>query len=288
MQSKMPFAGNPQQGGTARGRCIERLERIGRIGLVLLGALLLGDAVGLMSLGLFNFGVILPTAIGAAFLLLGWRWPAVARWRAARRWRQRLWRAGWTAFGLWLVSVAVFFHTLHGEIVAAAPEAAAARATAAKSIVILGAGTPNCAASPTLAARLDAGLMLARQLPAAWVVVSGGEDFLRGCREADVMADYLLARGLAPIRLIREGRATSTDENLRFSRELLAQQGVPATEPVIVVTSDFHLMRAERIARKAGFTQVAGAAAPTPLYLRYNAWLREYFALISGRLLGEY
>ena len=116
------------------------------------------------------------------------------------------------------------------------------------------AGTPNCAASPTLAARLDAGLMLARQLPAAWVVVSGGEDFLRGCREADVMADYLLARGLAPIRLIREGRATSTDENLRFSRELLAQQGVPATEPVIVVTSDFHLMRAERIARKAGFT----------------------------------
>ena len=63
------------------------------------------------------------------------------------------------------------------------------------------------------------------------------------------MADYLLARGPAPIRLIREGRATSTDENLRFSRELLAQQGVPATEPVIVVTSDFHLMRAERIAQ---------------------------------------
>jgi hypothetical protein len=27
--------------------------------------------------------------------------------------------------------------------------------------------------------------------------------------------------------------------------------------------------------------------AATPLYLRYNAWLREYFALASGRLLGE-
>ena len=131
---------------------VSSVRRIGRIGLVTAGALLLGDAVGLMSLGLFSFGVILPTAIGAAFLLLGWRWPAVARWRAARRWRQRLWRAGWTAFGLWLVSVAVFFHTLHGEIVAAAPEPRR-RARRRRVHCDPGCRHANCAASPTLAAR---------------------------------------------------------------------------------------------------------------------------------------
>jgi uncharacterized SAM-binding protein YcdF (DUF218 family) len=102
------------------------------------------------------------------------------------------------------------------------------------------------------------------------------------------MADYLVARGISPQRLLREDRSTSTDENLRFSRQLLAAQGIDANAPLLLVTSDFHVMRAERIARKAGLTAVTGVAAPTPLYLRYNAWLREYFAYISGWLLREF
>ena len=102
------------------------------------------------------------------------------------------------------------------------------------------------------------------------------------------MADYLIAHGMPASRLVREDRSTSTDENLRFSRQLLALRGLGPDAPLVVVTSDFHLRRAERIARKAGFHAVSGVAAPTPLYLRYNAWLREYFAYISGWLLREY
>ncbi|WP_237717184.1 YdcF family protein [Cupriavidus basilensis] len=162
------------------------------------------------------------------------------------------------------------------------------RGAPAKPILILGSGTPHCAASPTLAARLDKGLALARQWPAARVVVSGGQDFGLHCSEADIMADYLSAHGLEPDRLIREDRSTSTEENLLFSRRLLEQQGVSAGDPLVLVTSDFHLVRAKRIARKAGFQAVSGAGAPTPLYLRYNAWLREYFAFISGWVLREY
>ncbi|QBY51750.1 YdcF family protein [Cupriavidus oxalaticus] len=253
-----------------------------RIGLALAGALLLGDAIALMLTGLINFGVTLPGAIGAACLALAWRWDAVAQWRAASARRRWIWRAGWTAFAVWLATVAVFFHFIHRSIAESAE-----KATAARTIVILGSGTPHCAASPTLVARLDAGMALARQWPAAWVVVSGGRDFLRQCREADIMADYLIAHGLTADRLIRENRSTSTEENLRFSRRLLEQRGLIAAEPLVLVTSDFHLMRAERIARKAGFGSVVGVAAPTPLYLRYNAWLREYFAFISGWVLGE-
>ncbi|WP_432260442.1 YdcF family protein [Cupriavidus sp. TMH.W2] len=80
----------------------------------------------------------------------------------------------------------------------------------------------------------------------------------------------------------------STEENLVFSRRLLEEQGVAAADPIVVVTSDFHVQRALRIARKAGFGEVAGVGAGTPLYLRYNAWLREYFAAISGWVLREY
>ncbi len=253
-----------------------------RIGLALAGALLLGDSVALKLTGLINFGVVLPGAIGAACLALSWRWEAVAQWRAASARRRWIWRAGWTAFAVWLATVAVFFYFIHRGIAESAPKAMAARA-----IIILGSGTPHCIASPTLMARLDEGMALARQWPPAWVVVSGGRDFLRQCREADIMADYLIAHGLAPDRLIREDRSTSTEENLRFSRRLLEKKGVSAADPLVLVTSDFHLMRAKRIAQKVGFGAVVGAAAPTPLYLRYNAWLREYFAFISGWALGE-
>ncbi|MGN5476870.1 hypothetical protein ACTMU2_07685 [Cupriavidus basilensis] len=43
--------------------------------------MLTGDAVALMSLGLFNFGIVLPGSIGIAFLLLALWWDRVARWR---------------------------------------------------------------------------------------------------------------------------------------------------------------------------------------------------------------
>jgi len=197
---------------------------------------------------------------------------------------QWLWRAGWVVLGVWLLSVAVFFRLIS----TGAGEPASVAASAA-SIVVLGSGTPGCAVSPTLKARLDQGLALARQQPQVPVVVSGGRDFGgRPCTEADVMADYLIAHGMPASRLVRENRSTSTDENLRFSRQLLALRGLGPDAPLVVVTSDFHLRRAERIARKAGFHAVSGVAAPTPLYLRYNAWLREYFAYISGWLLREY
>ena len=258
-----------------------------RLAMAVVGALLAGDGFALMLKGVFNFGIVLPFALGIALMGLAWRWHAVARWRAASWWRQWLWRAGWVGLFAWLATVALFFQFMRHGIADLAPSALAAGAPTA--IIILGSGSPNCEVSPTLAARLDEGLQQARTFPAAAVVVSGGQDFGRlPCTEAGIMGDYLLAHGLDPDRLVREDRSTSTAENMHFSRELLAQRHVRATDPVLVVTSDFHLMRAERIARKAGFRSVFGAAAPTPLYIRYNAWLREYFAYISGWLLGEY
>lgn len=256
-----------------------------RIVLALAGAFLLLDGVALMSTGAFHFGVLLPGLLGAAFLLLAWRWSALRRWRAhpAPRWRRWLWRAGGSGFALWLSSVALFFaligsdHSVDPHKMPVAPAA----------ILVLGSGTPHCAASATLAARLDVALAEAARWPRARVLVSGGPDFRLDCAEADVMAEYLLARGLEAGRLLREPRSTSTGENLGFSRAVLAEHGL-VDAPVLIVTSDFHTLRARLIAYRAGYDNVASAAAPTPPYLRYNAWLREYFAFAKGWLLGEF
>lgn len=255
-----------------------------RIGMAGLGTLLLADAVMLAAGGVFNFGIVLPAAIGVVALILAFRWDALSRWRHARPRIQWWWRAAWIIFAVWLVSAAIFF-----RFIVSSTTADATARTVPTAIIVLGSGSPGCTVSPTLKARLDKALTLARNVPGVPVVVSGGRDFGgMDCTEAGLMADYLAAQGLASERLILEDRSTSTDENLRFSRRLLTQRGVDITGPLVIVTSDFHVPRAERIARKAGFASVSGVGAPTPLYTRYNAWLREYFAYISGWLLREY
>jgi uncharacterized SAM-binding protein YcdF (DUF218 family) len=253
-----------------------------RLLCLLAGALLVLDALFLMSQRLFNLGVVLPLLLGAVLLFLGARWPAVQQWLTVRPARRRLWRWGWFVLALWLASVAAFWAVLAGagdRAIAAPPPAA---------IVVLGSGAPGGKASPTLAARLDTALNQARLHPAALVFVSGGIDFNETASEGQVMGNYLRARGLAPHRIVQEERSTSTEENLVFTRTLLSQRGVAANASIQLVTSDFHTLRAGWIARRVGYTQVTPVGAPTPLYLRYNAWLREYFAVVSGFVLREF
>jgi uncharacterized SAM-binding protein YcdF (DUF218 family) len=247
-----------------------------------LGALLIADALMLMADGMFSLGVTLPLAMGVCAVVLGLGWPRVQRWLDERPRRRRLWRLGGAALGIWTLSVAVFWVVLARS----AQDVVTAEAPAA--IVVLGAGAPNGVPSPTLLARLELALAQAARYPAAPVVVSGGLGFGHHPSEARVMGDYLRAHGLAADRIVQEERSTSTDENLRFSRPLLASHGVSADAPVRLVTSDFHTVRARWIARHAGYARVQAVGAPTPLYVRYNAWLREYFAFVSGLVLREF
>ncbi|WP_226986136.1 YdcF family protein [Ramlibacter tataouinensis] len=247
------------------------------------GALLVADAVFLMAQRLFSVGVLLPLVLGIALLFLGLRWQAAHRWLAARPGRARAWRWLRLALLAWLASLAAFW-----AVLAQAGGAAAGQAPPPAAILVLGSGTPGGKASPVLAARLELALKQARLHPDALVVVSGGIDFNETVSEGQIMGDYLRARGLAPQRILQEERSTSTQENLRFSQPLLMQRGVAASAPIRLVTSDFHTLRAGWIARRAGYTQVTPLGAPTPLYVRYNAWLREYFAVASGFILREF
>lgn len=151
------------------------------------------------------------------------------------------------------------------------------------NIVVLGAALrPDGTPSEALRYRLDAALAYLEENPGTTCVVSGGQgpDEMRA--EADAMADYLVAHGLDEGRIIREARSRTTEENVRFSAELLA----PGAS-VAVVTNDFHLYRALRIAQKNGLPGVHGLAAPSnPLYLP-QAMLRECAAVVKDALLGN-
>ncbi|RZI96953.1 MAG: YdcF family protein [Haliea sp.] len=250
--------------------------------LLAIGAALLLQSAYLVTVKVTHFGVMLPAALGAVLVglaLSGKRWTAFL---AGAQWRRVAWRVVLGLFLAWLLSLTVFFGWLHR-----AP-AGPGNGPMPLAIVVLGSSTPGGQPSPTLARRLDLALLLAARYPAARVVVSGGVDFTETVAEGEVMASYLRARGLAAERVLVEDRSTSTQENLVFSQQVLKQNGLAADVPMLLVTSDFHTLRAARIARKAGWTNVSTAGAETPLYMRYNAWLREYFAFLSGWLRREF
>jgi uncharacterized SAM-binding protein YcdF (DUF218 family) len=254
----------------------------GRWLLLLVASLLLLDCAWLVTRKVTHFGVIVPALIGLVMLLLAVFGPRWQGWLRQRRWRVLAWRAVLAGFVLWLLSLLVFFAVMQGLRPGSGDE------VEPKAIVVLGSSTPNAQASPTLAERLKLAHSLALRHPQAVVVVSGGTDFKQTVPEARVMADYLGGLGLDTRRIALEDQSTSTYENLLFSARLLLGQGIGRDAPMLLVTSDFHTARAGWIARKAGWTAVRTAGAMTPLYMRYNAWTREYFAVLSGWLLGEY
>lgn len=97
--------------------------------------------------------------------------------------------------------------------------------------------------------------ILARRFPNARVLVSGGsgELLLQGEADADTAPRLLTALGVAPERLILENRSRNTDENARFSKDLVDPQ---PGETWLLVTSAFHMPRSIGLFRKAGFAVV--------------------------------
>lgn len=260
--------------------------------LAAIGALLLAHAAYLVLFySMLHFGIMLISAIGACFIAVWWwarlqGWAACRAWLHGTLWRLWVWRLAWASFVLWLLSVVVFFvliasgHSLPLENIA--------HSNTQQVILILGGGAPRCKVSPAVQTRLDKGIAIAQRLPHATVMVTGGKNILRNCTEGQIMGDYLRSNGIAPSRIVQEERSTSTHENLLFSATILQQQGFDKTQDtLIIVTHEFHALRARYIAYKQGFKQVASENAITPLYARYVAWLREYFTYISGFLLQE-
>ena len=250
--------------------------------LAVAGLVLLGDAAVLMLLGHFNLGVVVPAGLGAAGVCMAWKWGPLQQWRAARPAHARIWALGWNAAALWLISLLWFWSRLFS--LGLEP----AQVPPVQAIVVLGSGTLNGQPRPVLAERLDTAAALAKLQPAALIAVCGGVDWGEQESEAEVMARYLEQRhGIAPGRLVLEKLSTSTELNLKLSRPLLAERGVGADAPWAMVSSDFHLMRAMEIAKRQHLAQAYPVAAPTPLATRFNAWLREYFAMASSWFLGE-
>lgn len=251
--------------------------------LLLAGLILFLDGLLLLLSGKIHLGIVIPFVVGLVLCSYAVFYAWFKRLLQQKPRIRKLWYIGWAVFGVWLLSFILFAAILNHNI------QHQVTASNVAAIIVLGSGTKNGQPSPTLAQRLESAAHAASQHPHASIVLSGGVDFREHESEAAIMARYLHSRyGINTSNMLLEDRSTSTQLNLQHSKTLLQQQHISISQPILIVTSDFHTLRAAAIARKEGYTQPVMVAAPTPLSIRYNAWLREYFAFLSGWVLNEY
>ena len=91
------------------------------------------------------------------------------------------------------------------------------------------------------------------------------------------MKTYLTERGIAPERIYMEDRSVNTEENLRFSQEIIRREGL--SENITIVTDVYHQYRAEMIAKQQGINGTLNISADTSWYLVPTYWTRELIGI---------
>ncbi len=150
-------------------------------------------------------------------------------------------------------------------------------------LVVLGAQVRGEQVSKSLRYRLDTAVDYLEENPETRVVVTGGKGPGEDVSEAVAMRNYLVEQGIERERIIMERHAVNTEQNLSYSRSLIGD----STKSVGIVTSSFHVFRAVGLAEKAGFERVTGIAAPSVTGLLPNMMVREFFAVLKDRFMGN-
>lgn len=148
-------------------------------------------------------------------------------------------------------------------------------------VVVLGAGLlGGNRVSRLLAGRLDRGHKAFNAAIAKgrspMLITSGGQGPGEDLPESHAMADYLVEHGVPSDRILCEDQSRTTEENLRFSREIMLAR-LPKYR-CVVVTNNYHVLRAALIAKKTEVNgQVIGSR--TAAYFWPSATIREFVAI---------
>ena len=150
-------------------------------------------------------------------------------------------------------------------------------------VIVLGAQVQGMKVSKALRKRLDCAAKYAKENPDTVFFLSGGQGDGEDITEAEAMYEYLCKAGVDAGRLRKEDRSTTTWENLKFSNELLPLH----TEPVGIISNDFHIYRAVQMARRQGYEDVCGIPSPSDAVMQPHYVLREAFAVLAATARGK-
>jgi len=147
-------------------------------------------------------------------------------------------------------------------------------------IVVLGAGLWGETPSDILYKRMDVALDYIHKNPEVKIILSGGKGPGEDITEAEAMKRYFIKNGIDEKMIFKEEKSTSTEENIKYSKQLINTFDKNKNISITIVTSNFHMLRSKLLAKRAGFV-VHEYSAPILSWLIPTYYTREYFALIK-------
>ena len=150
-------------------------------------------------------------------------------------------------------------------------------------LIVLGSRVNGTRPSLTLQYRIKAALEYLKKNPATIVIASGGQGVDEDISEAQCIYNELKDGGVEPERIIMESRSTTTRENLLYSGEFLD----PEQDRVVITTTDFHVFRALRIAKRCNYKQVWGNGSKSVWWLVPTNYTREFLAVVRELLFNR-
>jgi uncharacterized SAM-binding protein YcdF (DUF218 family) len=142
-------------------------------------------------------------------------------------------------------------------------------------LLVLGAGLLDDQISASLERRLNVAVEYFQHNPQVKIIVCGGLGERQSITEAEAMERFLVEHGVPLANIVREDQSTSTFENLLFARELF-----PEGSSVALITNDFHIFRATALAHELGI-EVNRMGASTPISAWMLNYLREVVAVVD-------
>ena len=153
------------------------------------------------------------------------------------------------------------------------------------AVIVLGAGIRGDQVTLPLKKRLDKAIDYHSKNPNALIVVTGGQGFQETVTEAFAMEKYLIKNGVDKNIILKEEMATSTAENMRFSKGILDKK-FESDYSTVIVTNNFHIYRGTTIAKQAGFKNVTHLHAGLQWYNLMPCYLRESLAVLKMLIIG--
>lgn len=240
-----------------------------RFFLLIMGLFLSLNGAFMSLVSNFNLGVILTLFVGLFFLLWGVFYEKINKIteKGFLKWVKRV-----VIFFICMELGLIGFIAFHGHFdnVNYTEDA----------VIVLGAGIRGDRVTVPLAYRLNSAVEYHKKNPEAVIVVTGGQGYQETVTEAYAMEKYLLAKGVNPEKIIKEEKATSTIENMKFSKEIL-DETLGKDYSVVVITNNFHVYRGVEYAKMEGFESVYHKHAGLRWYNMAPCYIRESLAVLK-------
>ena len=139
--------------------------------------------------------------------------------------------------------------------------------------------------TPLLKARADRAIEFAKMQKERYgrpivFVPSGGKGTDEVLSEGEAIKRYLLEQGIPERDILAETDSTTTEENFKFSYDLIRKTHGSDYFTVAFSTSNYHVFRSGMLAYNLGI-RTEGIGAKTKSYFWINAFVREYIATIA-------